>query len=382
MLSITERFLGLMPTMWSSRSTATEASATLSPPLGVGANEESIIVSMSTNNALGDSTSTPSSATEAAPNSGSTTFTASLRNIFISVREKCSSAFTTIRTSIASAFTKVVTWVSNLRPGNRDQAEPGESPKGGASSNPLTNPNPIQPAHTTAEEDQQTPSGNLSAGEEVVDQTGSEISTGDVSDRELDLDESESRDGSDDASLKEEVDDGLFQSCILHPSEPVALAEAEPVITEKPSPAAAQVAVDESVADAQASLDAIETIAGGMVTCLAVEASSVPLIQEAQARTFAEPSGRRSPSAPLFPNDTERFSSAEPFIRRSSFADVGDLFDDLKDQQAGAGRRRSSSMELELRGLTPTTSKMAEAPSTQAATSPSKGGGKQKAKKK
>jgi hypothetical protein len=380
MPSIAERLQGLMPTIWSSRSTTTDASPANSPSLGVAANEASTILSMSPTDAQEVSTSSPSSPTGSAPNPGSTTFTERLRNIFISVREKCSSAFTTIRTSIASAFTKVVTWVSNLRPGNRDQAEPVESPTGGASSNSLTDPNPKQPADATLEEDQRTPSANLLAQEEEVAQMGLQSEIGDVLDSEVQSDENESLEGSEDASLEEKVDDVLFQSCISHSLEPVVLAEAEPVITEESSPAAAQLAVDELLADARASFDAIETIAGGMVTFPAPEASFFALTQADQAsqlpQTVAEHSGRRSPSSPLFTDDQEEVVSPNRFPRRASFGDVGALFEAPEGERAGAGRPRSLNVEL-----TPTPSNKAEKPSAKAATSPSKGKGKHKAGK-
>lgn len=374
MPSITERFQGLMSTMWSSRSTTTDASPIQSPSLGVGANQASIIVSMSPTDAQEALPSTSSSSTESAANSGSTTFTARLRNIFNGIREKCSSAFATIRTNVASAFTRVVTWFSNFRGGNRDETEVRESSSDVPSSTPLTDLNAGQVEEPTAEEGQRKPSANLSAGEEVVDQTGLEISTGDVSDRGLDLDEKESGDGSADASSAEKkVETELFHSCIS----PAQVEEEAHVIEEAPLPAAAQGTGDELLPDADTSLDAIDKIAGGILPSPALEASFVSLTQ-ALPTTFAEDLGRRgasSPRPPLFSKDEQELGSPDSFPRRASFANLPDLLTATQDQQASAGRRRSSSVELELRDL-------AKTPSTQAATSPSKGGGKHKARKK
>ena len=380
MQSITESLQRLMSTMWSSPSTTTDALPTQSPSLGVAANQASTILSMSETEAPSALPSTSISSTESAPNSGSTTFTARLRNIFNGIREKCSSAFATIRTNVASAFTRVVTWFSNLRGGNRDETEVREFSSDRPSSNPLIDPNAGQVAHTTGEADQRTSSANLlaEAAAEVAEM-GLEIRTGDFSAPELHSDGNESRDRSEDPSLSEgEGENHLLHFCTSHGSERAQVVEEAHVSEKAPLPAADKGRADELLADAHASLDAIAERAGGIITFSALEEPSVPLIQEAQARTFAEPSGRRSPSAPLFPNDTERFIPAEPFIRRSSFADVAAP----EGEQARAGRRRSPSLELELRDFATTTSKMEDKPSKAAATSPSKGGAKQKARKK
>ena len=112
MPSINQQLQSRMPTWLFSSTPKNAASIATSSAGGIGEGPSTI----ATTSRTGDLSS--SSSTSPAADSGSTTFTARLRNIFNGISRRCSSALETIHTSIASACAKVVTWFSNLRRGN------------------------------------------------------------------------------------------------------------------------------------------------------------------------------------------------------------------------------------------------------------------------
>jgi hypothetical protein len=207
-----------------------------------------------------------------------------------------------------------------------------------------------------------------------------------VLDSELHSDGNESRDASSDPSLGgEEGENQLLQRCMSPASELAQVVEEEEAhVSEKaPLPAAPQ-----GRADADASLHAIAERARGIITFPALETSFVALTQADHAKTLpqtvAEHLDRRGASSPrpsLFSNNEQESGSRDSSRRRGSSSHLDDLLAAPEVEQAGAGRRGSPIVEVELRAITPTTSKKGEKPSKAAATSPSRNQGNGKGRR-